>query len=176
LEKADLANYFRPPHDACPGEQLGKIRKFIESGKPLIGLAHRQSCVRKLEGMDRDILGGNYHTITGTTLAAANKSRPETADHPSSKESRGSLPPVDRWYLNAPLHRHQRLLLMGSVTNHRRSLWPGHMSTKGANLLHLAGAPEGLREPFVPAMLVNANLLGVKPPSASRSELEVLRR
>jgi len=75
LEKADLALFF-VRRMTLPEEQLGKIRKFIESGKPLIGLRTASHGVRKLEGMgSRTFLGGKLsQTITWNNLAAAKSS------------------------------------------------------------------------------------------------------
>jgi len=50
---------------------------------------------------------------------------------------------VDRCILMRRCHRHSTVLLMGSVTTIRRSLWPGTHEYKGAaNLLHLARDPK----------------------------------
>src|SRR5882672_10694624 len=84
LEKADLAIIF-VRRMTLPEEQLGKIRKFIESGKPLIGLRTASHAFENWKEWDRDILGGNYHNHYGNNLAAAIKARPETADHPILK-------------------------------------------------------------------------------------------
>ena len=130
LEKADLAIIF-VRRMTLPEEQLGKIRKFIESGKPLIGLRTASHAFENWKEWDRDVLGGNYHNHYGNNLAAAIKARPEMADHPILKGVDREFAAGGSLYLNAPLPPSSTVLLMGSVTNHPRSLWPGHMSTKG---------------------------------------------
>jgi len=117
LEKADLAIIF-VRRMTLPEEQLGKIRKFIESGKPLIGLRTASHAFENWKEWDRDVLGGNYHNHYGNNLAAAIKARPETVDHPILKGVEKDFAAGGSLYLNAPLPPSSTVLLMGSVTNH----------------------------------------------------------
>ncbi|HWH77368.1 MAG TPA: ThuA domain-containing protein, partial [Candidatus Binatus sp.] len=116
LEKADLAIIF-VRRMTLPEEQLGKIRKFIDSGKPLVGLRTASHAFENWKEWDRDVLGGNYHNHYGNNLAAAIKVRPEAADHPILKGVEKEFAAGGSLYLNAPLPPSSTVLLMGSVTN-----------------------------------------------------------
>jgi type 1 glutamine amidotransferase len=116
LEKADLAIVF-VRRMTLPEDQLGKIRTFIDSGKPLIGLRTASHAFENWKEWDRDVLGGNYHNHYGNNLTAAIKVRPEAADHPILKGVEHEFPAGGSLYLNAPLPSSSTVLLTGSVTN-----------------------------------------------------------
>src|SRR5216117_2993195 len=81
LEKADLAIIF-VRRMTLPEEQLGRIKKFVDSGKPLIGLRTASHAFENWKEWDHEILGGNYHMHHGNTLHTTVHINPVNANHP----------------------------------------------------------------------------------------------
>ena len=43
-----------------PADQLGQVKRYIESGKPVIGLRTASHAIQNWLEMDKLVLGGNY--------------------------------------------------------------------------------------------------------------------
>ena len=156
LEKADLAIVF-VRRMTLPEEQLGKIRKFIDSGKPLIGLRTASHAFENWKEWDRDVLGGNYHNHHGNDLIAAIKVRPEAADHPILKGVEAEFTAGGSLYLNAPLPPSSTVLLMGSVTNKPPEPVAWTHEYKGARIFYTSlGHPKDFENRSFRRLLVNA--------------------
>jgi len=102
LEKADLVILFAR-RMTLPEEQLDKIKKYVASGKPLIGLRTASHAFENWKEFDHDVLGGNYHNHHGNDLAATIKVVPEAADHPILKSVEKEFAVGGSLYRNAPL-------------------------------------------------------------------------
>ena len=156
LEKADLAIVF-VRRMTLPEEQLGKIRKFIGSGKPLIGLRTPSHAFENWKEWDRDVLGGNYHNHYGNDLTAAIKVRPEAADHPILNGVEQEFATGGSLYLNAPLPSSSTVLLMGSVTNKAPEPVAWTHDYKGARVFYTSlGHPKDFENRSFRRLLVNA--------------------
>src|SRR5437667_4122653 len=156
LEKADLAIVF-VRRMTLPEEQLGKIKKFIDSGKPLIGLRTASHAFENWKEWDRDVLGGNYHNHYGNELTAVVKMRPEAADHPILKGVEKGFATGGSLYLNAPLPPSSTVLLMGSVTNHPPEPVAWTHDYKGARIFYTSlGHPKDFENRSFRRLLVNA--------------------
>src|SRR5207237_3258643 len=59
LAKADLVILF-VRRMTLPAEQLGRIKNYVESGKPLIGLRTASHAFENWKEFDHEVLGGNY--------------------------------------------------------------------------------------------------------------------
>jgi len=172
LEKADLAVIFAR-RMTLPEEQLGKIRKFIESGKPLIGLRTASHAFENWKEWDRDVLGGNYHNHYGNDLTAAIKVRPEAADHPILKGVENEFTAGGSLYLNAPLPPSSTVLFMGSVTNHPPEPVAWTHDYKGARIFYTSlGHPKDFQNRSFRRLLVNAIYwtLNRPPPPVKKSD------
>jgi type 1 glutamine amidotransferase len=172
LEKADLAIVF-VRRMTLPEEQLGKIKKFIESGKPLIGLRTASHAFENWKEWDRDVLGGNYHNHYGNDLTASIKVRPEAADHPILKGVEKEFTAGGSLYLNAPLPRSSTVLLMGSVTNHPPEPVAWTHDYKGARIFYTSlGHPKDFENHSFRRLLVNAIdwTLNSPPPPGKKSD------
>src|SRR6266536_2666340 len=156
LDKADLAVIF-VRRMTLPEEQLGKIKKFIDSGKPLIGLRTASHAFQNWKEWDRDVLGGNYHNHYGNDLAAAIKVRPEAADHPILKGVENEFAAGGSLYLNAPLPPSSTVLLMGSVTNKPLEPVAWTHDYKGTRIFYTSlGHPKDFENRAFRRLLVNA--------------------
>ncbi len=156
LEKADLAIIF-VRRMTLSEEQLGKIKQFINSGKPLIGLRTASHAFENWKEWDRDVLGGNYHNHYGNDLTAAIKVRPEAADHPILKGVAKEFTAGGSLYLNAPLPPSSTVLLMGSVTNHPPEPVAWTHEYKGVRIFYTSlGHPKDFENRSFRRLLVNA--------------------
>src|SRR5438034_1026129 len=156
LEKADLAIIF-VRRMTLPEEQLGKIKKFIGSGKPLIGLRTASHAFENWKEWDHDVLGGNYHNHYGNDLTAAIKVRLEAADHPILNGVEQEFAAGGSLYLNAPLPPSSTVLLMGSVSNQPSEPVAWTHDYKGARVFYTSlGHPKDFESPAFRRLLVNA--------------------
>src|SRR5881396_996333 len=165
LEKADLAIIF-VRRMTLSEEQLGKIKKFIDSGKPLIGLRTASHAFENWKEWDRDVLGGNYHNHYGNNLTAAIKVRPEAADHPILKGVEKEFAAGGSLYLNTPLPPSSTVLLMGSVTNQPTEPVAWTHDYKGVRIFYTSlGHPKDFENRSVRRLLVNAIYWTLNRPS-----------
>jgi nicotinamidase-related amidase/type 1 glutamine amidotransferase len=166
LETADVAVLF-VRRRALPKEQMEILRKYLDSGKPLVAL--RTSCHGFAPGgsvpagsevwptFDRDVLGCSYHghgpNQLGTEVAVA----PEAAGHPilahvkpAQWHSRGSI------YEVRPLDEKATVLLVGSVLNLKEPVaWTRNY--KGARVFFTSlGHPDDFAQPQFRMLLVGA--------------------
>ncbi len=81
IEKADLAVLFIR-RMTLPPDQLGRIRKHIDSGKPVVALRTSSHAFQNWLEFDPQVLGGNYKGHHGSKLVATARVEPKAADHP----------------------------------------------------------------------------------------------
>src|SRR2546430_16611438 len=84
LAKADLVILF-VRRMTLPAEQLGRIKNYVESGKPLIGLRTGSHAFENWKVFDHEVLGGNYHNHHRDKLVETVRIVPEAADLPLLK-------------------------------------------------------------------------------------------
>src|SRR5438045_8277372 len=172
LEKAEMTIIF-VRRMTLPEEMLGKIRKFIDLGKPLIGLRTASHAFENWKEWDRDVLGGNYHNHYGNNLTAAIKVRPEAADHPILKGVEKEFAAGGSLYLNTPLPPSSTVLLMGSVTNQPTEPVAWTHDYKGARIFYTSlGHPKDFENRSFRRLLVNAIhwAFNRPPPPAKQSD------
>jgi type 1 glutamine amidotransferase/nicotinamidase-related amidase len=166
LEAADcLVLYIR--RLALPKEQLDRIRKYLDSGKPLVALrtASHAFDVRGKAGegraewpeFDPQVLGGNYHghgpNAAGTDVAivAGQADHPVLRDlTPAKWQSAGSL------YYTAPVAPDATVLMTGALDGRVEPLtWT--RTYKGGRIFYSGlGHPDDFREPPFRRLLINA--------------------
>ena len=140
-----------------PEAQLGKIKKYLDSGKPLIGLRTASHAFENWKEWDREVLGGNYHNHDSDKLVATIRIVPETADHPILKGVDKEFVSGGSLYLNAPLPPSSTVLLMGSVTNEPSEPVAWTHRYKGARVFYTSlGHPKDFENPAFRRLLVNA--------------------
>lgn len=166
LETADvMVLYIR--RLALPEGQLGMIRKYLNSGKPLVALrtaSHAFSVRGKTKpghaewtSFDADVLGGNYHGHGPSNLGSDIAVVPESADHPvmagverSQWHSAGSL------YYVSPIDDKAKVLMTGSIEGRTEpTTWV--RSYRGGRVFYSSlGHPEDFKLPQWRRLLVNA--------------------
>ena len=165
LESADcLVLYIR--RLALPKQQLDRVRKYIESGKPLVGMRTASHAFdvrgKSEEGQDEwpefdaEVLGGNYHGHGSNDLGTDVAHVAEQADHPMLKgvepakwHSTGSL------YYTTPVASDATVLMTGSLADRTEPLtWI--RTYKDARIVYTGlGHPDDFKEPQFHKFLVN---------------------
>lgn len=155
LESADLAIFFIR-RMTLPEEELNRIRKYVNSGKPLIGLRTASHSFQNWKEFDRDVLGGNYGNHYGNQLKTTVGIIPEAKEHPILKGfspfvSDGSL------YRNTPLQPGSKPLLLGNVEGKAPEPIAWTHEYKGARVFYTSlGHPSDFKEESFQKLLRNA--------------------
>jgi type 1 glutamine amidotransferase len=169
LEDADLV-ILLVRRMTLPEEQLGRIRKYIDSGKPLIGLRTASHAFQNWKEFDAEVLGGNYQNHYGNTLKTAVSVHPETRDHPilnGVKEfaSDGSL------YKNTPLRPGAKPLLMGHIQGHPAEPIAWTREDKGRRVFYTSlGHPNDFKEESFRKLLRNGIDWALNKPLSKTSD------
>ena len=147
LEKADLAILFAR-RMTPPEEQLDKIKQYLDSGKPLIGLRTASHAFENWKEFDHEVFGGNYKGHHGDTLLPTIRIAPEGQGHailknlPKEFQANGSL------YKPAPLAKGTALLLTGAITNQPPEPVAWTHQYKGARVFYTSlGHPKDFEQP-----------------------------
>jgi type 1 glutamine amidotransferase/nicotinamidase-related amidase len=151
---------------ALPKAQLDRVRKYLDAGKPLVGLrtaSHAFDVKGKAEEgqaewpeFDAQILGGNYNghgpNDRGTDVAIV----PEQIDHPllagvkpARWHSVGSL------YYTAPVNSDATVLMTGSLDDRVEPLTWFRTNRGGRTIYSGLGHPDDFQQPPFRQLLVN---------------------
>lgn len=154
--KADLVILF-VRRMTLPAEQLARIKNYVESGKPLIGLRTASHAFENWKEFDHEVLGGNYHNHHSDKLVATVRIVPEATEHPILKGVEREFVAGGSLYLNTPLPPSSTVLLLGSVTNEPSEPVAWTHSYKGARVFYTSlGHPKDFESPSFRRLLVNA--------------------
>lgn len=154
LADADLAVIFIR-RMTLPEPELNLIRKYVESGKPLVGLRTASHSFENWQEFDRDVLGGNYGKHYGNKLKTTVTLVPAAEAHPITQGFRpfvsdGSL------YKNTPLQPGTKPLLMGKVEGFAAEPVAWTHEFKGARVFYTSlGHPNDFNEPSFRALIQN---------------------
>lgn len=155
LSEADLAVLFIR-RMTLPESELQHIRKYVESGKPIVALRTSSHAFENWKEFDKDVLGGNYGRHYGAALKSTITVLPEAKNEPLLKGfsgfvSDGSL------YKNAPLQPGTKPLLMGSVKGGITEPVAWTHSHNGGRVFYTSlGHPNDFKEPAFRNLLQNA--------------------
>ena len=156
LAKADLVILF-VRRMTLPAEQLGRIKNYVESGKPLIGLRTASHSFENWKEFDHEVLGGNYHNHQSDKLVVKVRIGPEAAEHPILKGVEREFVAGGSLYLNSPLPPSSTVLLMGSITDQPPEPVAWTHSYKSARVFYTSlGHPKDFENPAFRRLLVNA--------------------
>jgi type 1 glutamine amidotransferase len=156
LKDADLSILFIR-RMTLPDEQLAKIKDYVNSGKPLIGLRTASHSFENWKEFDNVVLGGNYHNHYSDTLAATARINPEAASHPILKNVPKEFETAGSLYKTSPLAKDTTLLLTGSITNQPPEPMAWTHNYKGARVFYTSlGHPKDFDNPAFRTLLVNA--------------------
>lgn len=156
-----------------PSEQLDRIRRYVASGKPVIGIrtASHAFSLRNSEPpegravwpeFDRQVFGGNYTNHYGNSLKVTIKVA-ENLPSPSARLIEGvsrqeSFPSGGSLYRVSPLAEGAIVLLYGEVTGHPSEpvAWVFRRQDGGKSFYTSLGHPEDFKQSVLPQLLANA--------------------
>jgi type 1 glutamine amidotransferase len=154
-----------------PTAQVESLRKFVSSGKPVIGIRTASHAFSPRgndpipEGhaawttFDKDVLGGNYHGHHGDGPKVSVSLAPGAAAHPILRGVEpGKLLGNGSLYKVSPLAPTTTVLLMGSVTGQPSEpvAWVNAPATKGRVFYTSLGDPDDFALPEFNRLLLNA--------------------
>jgi type 1 glutamine amidotransferase len=103
------------------GEQLARVKKYLDAGRPIVGIRTASHAFQKWLELDRQVLGGNYKGHYGDGPPTEIRFEQKAKDHPALKgvqpfTGAGSL------YENQGLADDCHVLLTGSIPEHREPI------------------------------------------------------
>ena len=156
LGQADLVIVFARRMQ-LPAEQLGQVKQYIESGKPIIGLRTASHAIQNWLEFDKLVLGGNYqghhkNNLSGNaSIVSALKGHPILDGVADEVKMGGSL------YKNTTLARAAKPLLSGAVEGHPAELVAWTHSYKGNRTFYTSlGHPDDFVNPNFNKLVTNA--------------------
>ncbi|MEW6303450.1 MAG: ThuA domain-containing protein [Verrucomicrobiota bacterium] len=156
LDKADLAIVIIR-RMTLPDDQLNRFRKYLDSGRPLIGLRTASHAFENWKSWDKEVLGGNYQGHHGNAAVATASLIPEAARHPILSGVAASFVTGGSLYKNTPLAPAARPLLTAKIENHPAEPVAWTHEYKGARIFYssLGDEKDFASQPFM-QLLVNA--------------------
>ena len=156
LDRADLAVFFIR-RMTLPPEQLDRVRKYLDSGKPLVALRTSSHAFQNWKEFDRDVLGGHYGNHYGNKLATTVRVEPKAADHPILRGVPKEFPSAGSLYKTSPLAAGAVPLLLGRVEGKPEEPAAWTNSFKGARVFYTSlGHPQDFESEAFRRLLTNA--------------------
>jgi type 1 glutamine amidotransferase len=156
LETADLAIIF-VRRLTLPQDQLGRIKKYLDSGKPLIGLRTASHAFENWKEWDHEVLGGNYHMHHANALVATARVNGAERNHPILRNVATEFKTGGSLYKTSPLGEHTTLLVMGSVEGQPPEPMAWTHEYKGSRVFYTSlGHPQDFENAAFRQMLINA--------------------
>ncbi len=154
LEKCDVAIFFTR-RLMIEGEALDAVKKFVKSGKPIIGLRTASHGFQNWLEMDKEVFGGDYKNHYGGNIVCEVKVADKQKDHPVLKgvmpfKSNGSL------YKNPNVAADVTVLLTGSIPDQSEPVaWVREKDGRRVFYTSL-GHPDDFKDENFLRLLVNA--------------------
>ncbi len=158
LETCDVAIFFTR-RLKIDGEQLERVKKFVNSGKPVIGIRTASHGFQNWLEMDRLVFGGDYHNHYGAGPKCEVRVAEGAKDHPVLRgvkpfESAGSL------YKNPNVAKDVTVLLTGTTPGHTEPVaWVRERKVGGRTqrvFYTSLGHMDDFKDPSFTRLLVNA--------------------
>lgn len=152
LKSSDLMIVFTRRVKLAP-DQLELVKKYIESGRPIIGIRTASHAFENFMELDREILGGGYKGHYANDPAQVSLV-PGKSNHPVLL---GVAPFASRkLYKNPTLAEDVSVLLIGSTTNYSEPVAWVRDRAQGRVFYTSLGAPEDFANENFRRLLVNA--------------------
>ena len=117
LDQADLVVLFARRMQ-LPVEQLGQVKRYVESGRPIIGLRTASHAIQNWLDFDKLVLGGNYHGHHKNNLSGNASIVPAAKGHAILDGVAAEFNMGGSLYKNTTLARAAKPLLSGAVEGH----------------------------------------------------------
>jgi type 1 glutamine amidotransferase len=159
LDDADLMVLFTKRLE-LPAEQLDRVKRYCQSGRPIVGVRTASHAFQNWLELDREILGGDYSGHYGKDITTTIKIEKAAEKHPilggfNPFETKTSL------YKNRHIADDTTLLLTGTIPEHTEPLaWT--RANRGGRVFYTSlGGPEDFENPQFLTLLTNAILWAV---------------
>ena len=155
-----------------PPQQLNRIRRYVQSGKPVIGIrtASHAFCLRKQEPedgfaawpeFDKTVFGGNYtNHYKNSLIAMIQRVNPSSTVAESLLSGIKELPCASggSLYCVSPLEEKADVVLEGVVEGHAPEpvAWTFRRADGGKSFYTSLGHIDDFRGPILPPLLLNA--------------------
>ncbi len=163
LDRADLAVIFIR-RMTLPEDQLNRFKRFVDAGKPVVGLRTASHAFENWKEWDHDVLGGNYHNHT-RSVGATIEIIPEAAGHPILNGVERKFLGVGSLYRNEPLAEGSTPLLIGTIKGEPTEpvAWT-HRYHGGRMFYTSLGHPDDFENESFKKLVVNAIFYGLNRP------------
>jgi len=154
LDRCDVAIFFTR-RLTIDGEMLEPVKRFVKSGKPIIGIRTASHGFQNYLEMDKEVFGGNYQNHYGEKTVCEVKIVDKEKSHPvltgcSPFKSNGSL------YKNPNVSSDVTVLLTGSIPEHTEPVaWTREKDGRRVFYTSL-GHPDDFKDDNFTRLLVNA--------------------
>ena len=156
LDKADLLVLF-VRRTTLPEEQLGRIKNYLDSGKPLIALRTSSHGFENWKEFDREVLGGNYHNHHPDKIPAIVHAGQDALKHPILKNVPREFEAAGSLYKTSPVATNATVLLVGSISNAPPEPVAWTHSYRGGKIFYTSlGHSKDFENPAFRQLLVNA--------------------
>ena len=137
------------------GEQLDKIKKYCQSGKPIVGVRTASHAFQNWLALDKEVFGGNYQGHYGVGPAVEVHIEDKAKSHPilsgiKSFSSAGSL------YKNSGLTNDVEVLLTGAIPGHTEPVAWTRLNHGGLAFYTSLGHQKDFADENFKQLLVNA--------------------
>jgi putative membrane-bound dehydrogenase-like protein len=153
LDKCDVAVFFTRRLQ-IEGESLDRIKKYVESKKPIVGIRTASHGFQNWLEFDKLILGGDYKSHFGQNIECAITLEPKAKDHPVLKgvsefKTKGGL------YKNANVASDVTVLLRGTIAEGTEPVaWVREKDGRRVFYTSL-GTPDDFKDPNFIRLVVN---------------------
>jgi putative membrane-bound dehydrogenase-like protein len=154
LATADVAIFFTRRLQ-LEGEALDRVKAFVKSGKPIVGIRTASHGFQNWLAMDKEVFGGDYQGHFGAKVVCEVKPTDAAREHPvlrgvSGFKSNGSL------YKNPNIAPDAVVLLTGAISGQSEPVaWVREKDGRRVFYTSL-GHPDDFQEPNFTRLLVNA--------------------
>jgi type 1 glutamine amidotransferase len=137
------------------GEQLERIKSYCLSGKPIVGVRTASHAIQTWLDLDKEVLGGNYHSHYGAGPEMEIKI-PQSAKNSPLLAGVKPFRSVGSLYKNEGLAADNEILMTGTIPDHTEPItWT--RTYKGGRIFYTAlGHPQDFTEESFRRLLVNA--------------------
>ncbi len=140
-----------------PADQLARIKKYCEAGKPVVGLRTASHAFQDWLEFDKLVLGGNYqnHYKSGATIQVS------IADKAKGHPILAGVSPftsLSSLYKNTPISPDSELLLTGVTPDTTEPLAWTHIHKEGRVFYTSLGSPDDFKNPDFRRLVINGLL------------------
>lgn len=111
LDQADVAVFFTR-RLTIDGESLDRVKKYVASGRPIVGIRTASHGFQRYLEFDKLVLGGNYQNHFKNGLKVDVRALPEARDHPVLKGLPETFTSLGSLYKNTPLSASDATILL----------------------------------------------------------------